>query len=37
METNLIKAILHLIKLPTIQILEMNDGKNRVNNQGKGL
>lgn len=37
METNLIKAILHLIKLPTIQILEMYDGKNRVNNQGKGL
>ncbi|WP_334326727.1 NgoPII family restriction endonuclease [Gilliamella apicola] len=37
METNLIKAILHLIKLPAIQISEMSDGKNRVNNQGRGL
>ena len=37
METNLIKAILYLVKSPVYQIQQMNDGKNRVNNQGKGL
>lgn len=37
METNLIKAILHLVKSPASHILQMSDGRNRVNNQGKGL
>lgn len=37
METNLIKAILHLVKSPVSHILQMNDGRNRVNNQGRGL
>ncbi|MBI0098546.1 MULTISPECIES: NgoPII family restriction endonuclease [Snodgrassella] len=37
MKTNLIKAIVHLVKLPIIQIVKMNEGKNRANNQGEGL
>ena len=37
METNLIKAILYLVKSPVSQILQMNSGRNRINNQGKGL
>ena len=37
METNLIKAILYLVNLSEFHILQMNNGRNRVNNQGKGL
>lgn len=37
METNLIKAILYLVKTPASNIEQMDNGRNRVNNQGKGL